>query len=66
VVNRTGLEGFYDIDLRWTPDAIQAPADDAPPTLATALREQLGLRLEPATLPMDQLVIDAVERPTEN
>jgi len=66
VVNRTGLTGGYDVELRWTPDATQPPSDDAPPTLATALREQLGLRLEPATLPMDHLVIDAVEPPTEN
>jgi uncharacterized protein (TIGR03435 family) len=66
VVNRTGLDGFYDVDLRWTPDATQAPGDDAPPTLATALREQLGLRIDAATLPMDHLVIDSVERPREN
>ena len=66
VVNRTGLTGGYDIDLRWTPDATQVPADDAPPVLATALREQLGLRLESMTLPMDYLVIDSAERPEEN
>jgi uncharacterized protein (TIGR03435 family) len=66
VVNRTGLDGFYDVELRWTPDTTQAPADDASPTLATALREQLGLRIDAATLPMEHLVIDSVERPTEN
>ena len=66
VVNRTGLEGFYDVELRWTPDATQAPSDDAPPTLATALREQLGLRLESVILPMDHLVIDGVERPSQD
>jgi uncharacterized protein (TIGR03435 family) len=66
VVNRTGLEGFYDVELRWTPDVTAPPADDAPPTLATALREQLGLRLDPVTLTMEHLVIDSVERPTEN
>jgi uncharacterized protein (TIGR03435 family) len=66
VVNRTGLAGFYDVDLRWTPEATQAPADDAPPTLTTALREQLGLRIDAVTVAMDHLVIDAVTRPDEN
>lgn len=66
VVNRTALDGYYDVELRWSPDATSPPADDAPPTLATALREQLGLRLEATTLPMDHLVIDSVERPMEN
>ncbi len=56
----------YDVELRWTPDATQAPGDDAPPTLATALREQLGLRLEATTQTMDFLVIDSAERPDEN
>lgn len=66
VINRTGLDGYYDVELRWAPDATPAPADDAAPTLATALREQLGLRLEATTLPMDHLVIDSIERPTED
>jgi uncharacterized protein (TIGR03435 family) len=64
VTNRTGLTGTYDIELRWTPDTTQIVADDAPPTLATALREQLGLRLEPMSMPLDYLVIDSVERPS--
>ena len=66
VVNRTGLDGFYDVELRWTPDATTAPAADAPPTLATAVREQLGLRIDSATIPMEHLVIDSVQRPDEN
>ena len=66
VVNLTALDGFFDVDLRWTPDATAPPADDAPPTLTTALREQLGLRLDSATLQMEHLVIDSVERPAEN
>jgi uncharacterized protein (TIGR03435 family) len=66
VVNRTGLVGFYDVELRWSPDGAQPPADDAPPTLATALREQLGFRLEPVTMPMDYLVIDTADRPAGN
>jgi uncharacterized protein (TIGR03435 family) len=53
-------------ELRWTPDGTGPPADDAPPTLGTALREQLGLKLEADTMPLDFLVIDAAERPAEN
>jgi uncharacterized protein (TIGR03435 family) len=66
VVDRTGLAGAYDLELRWTPDTTQAIGDDAPPSLTTALREQLGLRLESATQAMDFLVIDSVERPGED
>jgi uncharacterized protein (TIGR03435 family) len=66
VIDRTGLAGAYDVELRWTPDTTQPVADDAPPSLVTALREQLGLRLESATQAMDFLVIDSVERPQEN
>jgi bla regulator protein BlaR1 len=64
VVNRTGLAGRYDVDLRWTatPGAA-SDAADAPPGLATALREQLGLRLQPDTAPFEHLVIDSAERP---
>jgi uncharacterized protein (TIGR03435 family) len=66
VINRTGLPGRFDVDLQWTPDRTQPAGDDAPPALTTALREQLGLRLEPTTVPMEHLVIDAIERPQEN
>jgi uncharacterized protein (TIGR03435 family) len=66
VVNRTGLAGTFNVELRWTPDSTAAPADTAPPPLATALREQLGLNLESATMPMEFLVIDAAGRPQAN
>ena len=65
VVNRSGLIGFYDVELRWTPDGTQPPSDDAPPALATALREQLGLSIHATTIPLEHLVIDSVERPAE-
>lgn len=64
VVNRTGLTGRYDVELRWTPNpAAVSDAADAPPGLATALREQLGLRLQPDNAPFEHLVIDSAERP---
>ena len=66
VIDRTGLEGPFDIDLSF---AVQAPGVDVQsdvPTLTTALREQLGLRLDSTRAPVDVLVIDRVEPPTEN
>jgi uncharacterized protein (TIGR03435 family) len=63
VVDRTGLSGSYDFTLEWAPDLNTAPTG---PSLFTALDEQLGLRLEPAKVPMQVVVIDRVERPTEN
>jgi uncharacterized protein (TIGR03435 family) len=53
VVDRSGLSGYYDIDLTWTPDQ----------TIFAALREQVGLKLDSTTSPVDVLVIDHVEPP---
>jgi uncharacterized protein (TIGR03435 family) len=71
VVDDTGLTGEYDYALKYTPEsataASAAAADDRPPDVFTALRSQLGLRLEPKKVPQDELVIDAVEKtPIEN
>jgi uncharacterized protein (TIGR03435 family) len=72
VLDRTGLTGAFDFDLEWTPDEsqfegrIRAPAEPTKPALFTAMQEQLGLRLEPARGPVAVLVIDRVERPSEN
>ena len=63
VVDRTGLEGRYDIVLRWSPEQQQTPKDDLP-SLFTALQEQLGLKLESSKGMVDVLVIDSVQRPT--
>ena len=61
VVDRTGLGGKFELDLRWSPDPTQA--SDLPP-LVTAIQEQLGLKLEPRTEPLPAVVIDHVEQPT--
>jgi uncharacterized protein (TIGR03435 family) len=69
VIDRTGLTGKYDITLKWTPDNAPPVTDgsgDQPPNIFTALQEQLGLKLEPSKGPVDTLVIDHVELPTEN
>jgi uncharacterized protein (TIGR03435 family) len=65
VTDRTELNAIYDFTLTWTPD--EAAADSLGPSMFTALREQLGLRLEPAkNIPVDTLVIDHVDKPSEN
>lgn len=61
VVDRTGLTGRFDIDLQWTRDATVV---DGPPSIFTALQEQLGLKLEAREEPHDVLVIDHIELPT--
>jgi uncharacterized protein (TIGR03435 family) len=72
IVNKTGLTGGYNIDLKWQPDAMAAgssnssSADPPLPDLFTALQEQLGLKLEAAKGPVDVYVIDQVEKPSEN
>ena len=65
VIDKTGLSGKYDFELKWAPEAVP-PADADPPSLFTALSEQLGLRLESQKAPVEVFVIDAVEKPTEN
>jgi uncharacterized protein (TIGR03435 family) len=74
VIDQTGLQGNFDIDLRWTPESPAVPfadrganesAADAP-SIFTALREQLGLKLEPGKGPVEVLLIDSVEHPTED
>jgi uncharacterized protein (TIGR03435 family) len=72
VVNQTGLTGRYDLTLRWTPDDEPQPLlngnpdPNAPPGLFTAIQEQLGLKLDSGKGPVPVLVIDRVERPSEN
>jgi uncharacterized protein (TIGR03435 family) len=68
IVDKTGLTDHYDFELRWTPQsASPVAADDSyGPSIFTALQEQLGLKLEPATAPLNVLVIDHAEPPSEN
>ena len=63
VVDRTGLQGPFDVELDWSSD-VSAGATGNTPSIFTALQEQLGLRLEPSRGPVEVLVIDAVDRPT--
>jgi uncharacterized protein (TIGR03435 family) len=75
VRDKTGATKAYDFDLSWTPDvgSQQGPGDpdalavDANgPAIFTALQEQLGLKLESAKGPVEVLVIDRAEQPTQN
>lgn len=66
VVDKTNLTGRFDVQLRWTPDDAPATDPDAPPTLFTAIEEQLGLKLQPAKDPIPVLVIDHVDPPSAN
>ena len=72
VVDQTGLSGRYDFDLEWTPDENQfggnlpRSVESTKPSLFAAMQEQLGLRLEATKGLIEALVIDRVERPSEN
>jgi uncharacterized protein (TIGR03435 family) len=63
IVDKTGLTGRYDFTLRYT---LQPGPNDDTPSIFTAVEEQLGLKLVPDTAPLDVVVIDHIERPTED
>jgi len=73
VLNQTGLTGNYDYVLKYAPDPGESalfpetnPSDASGPSIFTALQEQLGLKLESQRGSLDVIVIDRVEKPTEN
>jgi uncharacterized protein (TIGR03435 family) len=76
VVDQTGLTDRYDFTLNWTPDQSQFASfggpppnhDDpnAPPSLFTALQEQLGLKMEVTKANVDVMVIDHIDKPSAN
>jgi bla regulator protein BlaR1 len=72
IVDKTGLIGGFDLELEFIPDPSAGGGQPAAvndtnlPSLFTALEEQLGLKLVPKRTPVQVLVIDRVERPTEN
>jgi uncharacterized protein (TIGR03435 family) len=75
VLDKTGLTSLYDFDFRWTPEHLPSqlpPGIDLPavdpngPSIFAALQEQLGLKLESTTGPVETLIIERIEKPTEN
>jgi uncharacterized protein (TIGR03435 family) len=65
VIDKTGLAGNYDFSLKWSAEDSPADTTDAP-SIFTALPEQLGLKLQPAKGPVETLVVDHVETPSDN
>jgi len=80
VVDRTGIEGQYNVSFQWTPDSASEPrtlksGEPAPalpvdaipgPSIFTALQEKLGLKLESRKVPVEVIVIERANRPSEN
>ncbi|HEX4138277.1 MAG TPA: TIGR03435 family protein [Bryobacteraceae bacterium] len=71
VVDRTGLSDSYDFTLTWMPEPVTGPGATTPtdsdlPSIFSALQEQLGLKLEPIRGPVEDLVIDHVEKADAN
>ena len=75
VLDKTGITGNFDFDLKWTPDetqwsryGIKVPPDEKwpYPSLFTAVQEQLGLKLEAKKAMTEVMVIDHIEPPSPN
>jgi len=79
-IDKTGLTGNYDFTLEFSPEGMQGmgmpqreggadappPVDSPGPSIFTAVQEQLGLKLESQKGPVDILILDRIEKPTEN
>ncbi len=78
ILDRTGLSGKYDFELKWTPDQSSATdavggvapplavSDPDRPNIFTALQEQLGLKLDSSKGPVTVIVVDRIETPSAN
>ena len=71
VVNQTGLDGVFNLRLQWTPESArpgQLSKDVVieGPSIFTAIQEQLGLRLHTEKVPIEVLMVDHAEKPTDN
>jgi uncharacterized protein (TIGR03435 family) len=74
VIDVTALDGTYDFDLEWTPDVLPVPEPEPNtalppvpgPSIFKALEEQLGLKLVAQKGPVEMLIIEHVEKPSEN
>jgi len=63
VLDKTSLKGAFDFKLEWAKDDT---GEASAPLIFTALQEQLGLRLEARKVPMEVIVVDSVDKPSEN
>ena len=67
VIDRTGLMGSFDVELKWRPDNLRSASTTQTsdlPSIFAALQEQLGLRLDSQRGPVEFLYVDSIERPT--
>jgi uncharacterized protein (TIGR03435 family) len=62
VLDKTGLNGAFDCDVSWAHEGTDVPG----PSFFTAIQEQMGLKLQPETGPVEVVVIDSIEKPSEN
>jgi len=68
VIDKTGLQGAYSVRIEFSRGQMNSanPGDTVGPSIFTALKEQLGLKLKPTKGPIDALVIEHIERPSQN
>jgi uncharacterized protein (TIGR03435 family) len=66
VIDKTGIEGKFDIRLEFSNPDVGTTSDFAFPSIFTAVEKELGLKLEPTTVSLDTIVIDKISAPTEN
>jgi uncharacterized protein (TIGR03435 family) len=69
VIDDTDLPGRFDVHLEWSPDSAAVVGNSEPPdapSIFTAIREQLGLKLDSGRAPVEIVVIDRIEKPTGN
>jgi uncharacterized protein (TIGR03435 family) len=73
LIDQTGLPGNYDFFIKWSPASTSVAASEAGaapdpevPTFIEALHEQLGMKIVPTRAPLQFLIIDHIERPSEN
>lgn len=81
LVDKTGLHGRYSFTLHWTPEMLPGrrkparsgesnkraePSESSGPSLVTALREQLGLKVQSTTAPVEAIVVQHIENPAKN
>ena len=69
VTDQTHVEGIFNLKLEWSPEDLGGRAPSSPsqaPSIFTAIQEQLGVKLEPQKAPVEVVVVDNAERPSEN
>jgi len=69
LIDKTGLTGTVDFLIEWAPElrpGVEFQSDSNGPTFLEALKDQLGLKLEPTNGPVDVFLVDHIEEPSPN